>query len=135
MQKTSPSGPSQRQLRVGEQVRHALAEVLQRGEVMDPVLDSLTITVPEVRLTPDLKIATVYIMPLGGERGEEAVKALARNVKPIRQALARRMREMKYLPDLRFRVDDRFDEALRIETLLHDPHVARDLAKPDGSGE
>jgi ribosome-binding factor A len=130
--KTSSTGPSQRQLRVGELIRHALADILSRGQVNDPDLDGKIITVPEVRLSPDLKIATVYVMPLGGAGGPVIVKALARNVRYIKGMLGKQMRDMRFMPDLRFRFDEQFDEAARIDRLLHDPRVIRDTAKtPD----
>jgi ribosome-binding factor A len=129
---STASGPSQRQLRVGELIRHALADILSRGQVNDHDLDGRIITVPEVRLSPDLKIATVYVMPLGGTDGKIVVKALARNVRYIKGLLAKQMRDMRFMPELRFRFDEQFDEAARIDRLLHDPRVKRDTAKsPD----
>jgi ribosome-binding factor A len=127
---TSP-GPSQRALRVGELVRHALAEMLARGDVHDPVIETHTITVPEVRMSPDLKLATVYVMPLGGKDGSAVMAALDRNKRFLRGEVAHRV-NLKFAPDLRFRIDDRFDEALRIEKLLQSPAVRRDLEGPDG---
>jgi ribosome-binding factor A len=121
-------GPSQRQLRAGELIRHALAEILARGEVHDPVIEQHTITVPEVRLTPDLRLATIYVMPLGGRDTREVLDALERNKRFLRGELAHRI-NMKFAPEIRFRLDERFDEAERIEKLLHDPRVARDLDK------
>ncbi|MFM9974112.1 MAG: 30S ribosome-binding factor RbfA [Beijerinckiaceae bacterium] len=123
----TPSGPSQRQLRVGEMMRHALAAILARGQIMDPDLAGKIITVPEVRLSPDLKIATVYVMPLGGMHGKIVVKALARNVRYVKGELGKQMRDMRFMPALRFRFDEQFDEAARIDKLLHDPRVIRDL--------
>jgi ribosome-binding factor A len=131
----SSTGPSQRQLRVGELIRHALADILSRGQVNDPDLDGRIITVPEVRLSPDLKIATVYVMPLGGADGKIVVKALARNVRYIKGLLAKQMRDMRFMPELRFRFDEQFDEAARIDRLLHDPRVKRDTAKSAGEEE
>ena len=125
-QRASPAGPSQRALRVGELVRHALAEMLTRGEIHDPVIEAHMITVPEVRMSPDLKLATVYVMPLGGRDGAAVVAALDRNKRFLRGEVARRV-NLKFAPDLRFRVDDRFDEAARIDRLLQSPAVARDL--------
>jgi ribosome-binding factor A len=122
---TTPGG-SQRQLRVGELVRHAVAELLTRGEVNDPVIEGHLITVPEVQMTPDLRLATIYIMPLGGRDSGEVVEALERNKKFLRAEIAQRI-NLKFAPDIRFRVDDRFDEVERIEKLLHSPAVARDL--------
>ena len=132
---TAPGAPSQRQLRVGEQVRHALADILQRGEVHDPVLEGHIITVPEVRMSPDLKLATALIMPLGGKDGATVVAALNKMAKPLRGALSKRLRQMRSMPDVRFRIDDRFDEASKIDALLNDPRVRRDLAKPDTTDE
>lgn len=118
--------PSQRMLRVGELVRHALADVLQRGEVMDPVLETHVITVPEVRMTPDLKLATAYVMPLGGKDEQKVLKALEANRKQIRMMVVKRL-ELKSAPDLRFRIDDSFDRGAHIDELLRSPEVARDL--------
>ena len=126
----SPGGGSQRQLRVGELVRHALAEMLTRGEVHDPVIESHLVTVPEVRMTADLRLATVYIMPLGGRDAEEVVAAFERHKKFLRAELAHRI-NLKFAPDIRFRVDERFAEADRIEKLLHSPEVKRDLDHKD----
>jgi ribosome-binding factor A len=121
------AAPSQRMLRVAELIRQSLADMMTRGEVDDPSLAGKVITFPEVRMTPDLKIATIYVMPLGGKDADLAVKGLARQAKVIRHGLASRLREMKYIPDLRFRPDDRFDEALKIDALLNSAKVKRDL--------
>jgi ribosome-binding factor A len=126
-QPSSKAGPSQRQLRVGELVRHALADILQRGDINDEVIAAHVITVPEVRMSPDLKHATVYVVPLGGKDDKPVVAALERHKRYIKGELARRIREFRAIPDLRFRPDDRFDEALRIDRLLDDPRVRRDL--------
>ncbi len=120
------SGGSQRQLRVGELIRHELADMLSRGEVHDPVLEAHMITVPEVRMSPDLRLATIYIMPLGGRDADEVLDALDRNKRYVRGEIARRV-NLKFAPDIRFRVDERFDEAERIEKLLRTPEVQRDL--------
>ena len=120
------AGPSQRALRAGELIRHALAEILSRGEVHDPVLEGHLITVPEVRMTPDLRLATIYVMPLGGRDQAEVIEALDRNKRYLRGEIARRV-NMKFAPDIRFRIDERFDEAQRIENLLRSPQVKRDL--------
>ena len=125
--KASAPGGSQRQLRVGETVRHAIAEILSQGGVHDPDLEGHIITVPEVRMSPDLKLATVYVMPLGGRDTDKVIAALERNKKFLRGETARRV-NLKFAPDLRFRVDERFDEAERIEKLLRTPAVQRDLA-------
>jgi ribosome-binding factor A len=128
-QKSSAPGGSQRQLRVGEIVRHAVADILAQGGVHDADLEGHIITVPEVRMSPDLKLATVYVMPLGGKDTDKVIAALARNKKFLRGEVAHRV-NLKFAPDLRFRVDDRFDEAERIEKLLRTPAVQRDL-KPE----
>jgi ribosome-binding factor A len=122
----SGSGPSQRQLRVGELVRHALSDILSRGDLQDPALTRVLITVPEVRMSPDLKIATCFIMPLGGKGEKEAIAALATNAKPLRGEISRRV-ELKYTPELRFRLDTSFEEGARIDALLRSPDVQRDL--------
>jgi ribosome-binding factor A len=122
----APRAPSQRQLRVGEVIRHALAEILQRGDVHDPVLEANVVTVPEVRVAPDLKCATVYVMPLGGRNSDEVVAAFDRNKSYLRGEVARRV-NLRSAPDLRFRVDTSFDEGARIDAMLRSPDVARDL--------
>jgi ribosome-binding factor A len=122
----SEAGPSQRQLRVGEAVRHALAAVLTEGTVHDSVLEGHLITVPEVRMSPDLRLATIYVMPLGGRDGAAVVAALERNKRYLRGVIARKV-NLKFAPDIRFRIDERFDEAERIEKLLRSPAVKRDL--------
>ena len=127
--KISAPGGSQRQLRVGELVRHAIADILSQGSVHDPELEGHIITVPEVRMSPDLKLATIYVMPLGWRDTDAVITALERNKKFLRGEVARRV-NLKFAPDVRFRVDDRFDEAERIEKLLRTPAVQRDLA-PD----
>lgn len=126
----SGSGPSQRQLRVGELVRHALADILARGDLSDPALARVLITVPEVRMSPDLKIATCFVMPLGGKDPKAAIDALATNAKPLRGEIARRV-ELKYVPELRFRIDTSFEEGARIDALLRSPQVQRDLDGDD----
>src|SRR5664279_4826749 len=107
-------GGSQRQLRVGELVRHAMSDLLTRGEVHDPVLEGHLITVPEVRMSPDLRMATIYVMPLGGRDIEQVVEALENNKKFLRGEIARHV-NLKFSPEIRFRADERFDEAERIE--------------------
>jgi ribosome-binding factor A len=126
----SAAGASQRQLRVGEAVRHALAEVLAHGDVHDPVLEGHMITVPEVRMSPDLRLATIYVIPLGGRDEEAVVAALERNKRYLRGVIARKV-NLKFAPDIRFRLDERFDEAERIEKLLRSPAVKRDLGGGD----
>ena len=130
-QKSTQTGPSQRQQRVAELVRHALAEVLQRGDIQDPILGSHVVTVPEVRMSPDLKLATAYVMPLGGQDEAPVIAALDRHRKVLRQEVARRV-NLKFAPELRFRRDETFDEAARIDVLLRSAKVQRDLASaPD----
>ena len=131
--KSSATGGSQRQLRVGELIRHALAEMLSRSEIHDPVIEAHMITVPEVAMTPDLRLATVYVMPLGGRDAKPVIEALERNKKFLRGEIAHRV-NLKFSPDLRFRTDERFDEAERIEKLLRTPAVQRDLA-PDSDDQ
>ncbi len=122
---------SQRQLRVGELVRHILSEMLARGEVHDPVLEGHLITIPEVRMSADLRLATIYAMPLGGHDIDAVLAALNRHRRFLRGEIARRI-NLKFAPDIRFAIDDRFDEAERIEKLLRTPAVQRDLhSKPD----
>jgi ribosome-binding factor A len=126
----STPGGSQRQLRVGELVRHALADMLTRGDVHDPVIESHLVTVPEVRMTADLRLATIYVMPLGGRDADEVVAAFERHKKFLRAELAHRI-NLKFAPDIRFRVDERFAEAERVDKLLHSPEVKRDLNHKD----
>ena len=133
-QKPTSTGPSQRQQRVAELMRHALAEVLQRGDIQDPVLDTHVVTVPEVRMSPDLKLATAYVMPLGGMDEAPVIAALERHRKVLRQEVARRV-NLKFAPELRFRRDETFDEAARIDKLLRNERVQRDLvSERDGDG-
>ena len=120
------AGGSARQLRVGELIRHALADMLSRGEVHDPVIEAHMITVPEVRMSPDLRLATIYIMPLGGRDEADVLAALERNKRYMRGEIAHRV-NLKFAPDIRFRIDERFDEAERIGKLLRTPAVQRDL--------
>ena len=117
---------ARRALRAGELVRHALAEILARGDVHDPVLEGHLITVPEVRMSPDLRLATAYVMPLGGKDTKDVLAALERNKKYLRGEVAHRV-SLKFSPELRFMLDDRFDEAERINKLLRTPAVQRDL--------
>ena len=119
-------GGSQRQLRVGELVRHALADMLARGDVHDPVIEGHLITVPEVKMSPDLRLATVYIMPMGGRDAKQVVAAFEQQRKFLRAEIAHRV-NLKFAPDIRFRIDERFDEAERIDKLLRSPAVKRDL--------
>lgn len=119
-------GPSQRQLRVGELIRRTLADLLNRGDIHDPDLNRLCLTVGEVRTTPDLKIATVYVMPLGGHNQEQALELLERNRAEIRRAVSREL-TLKYSPDLRFRLDETFDQMDETRRLFAQDKVARDL--------
>ena len=125
---TPGRGPSQRQLRVGELIRHKIAEMLARGDIHDDTLAEHVITIPEVRLTPDLKLATVYVMPLGGEDIKPVLAALERHKRFIRGEMAAAV-NLKFAPDLRFRFDESFDEASRIDALLASPAVRRDIEK------
>jgi ribosome-binding factor A len=118
--------PSQRQLKVGELIRHALAEILARGEIVDEVLNRYSLTVSEVRMTPDLKLATVFVLPLGGEGAEEAIAHLDKHKRFLRGELARRV-SLKFMPELRFKTDTSFAASKRIDELLASPKVARDL--------
>jgi ribosome-binding factor A len=117
-------------LPVGELIRHALSDMLTRGEVHDPVLEGHLITVPEVRMSADLRLATIYVMPLGGRDIEAVIEALDRNKRYLRGEIARRV-NLKFAPEIRFRADERFDEAERIEKLLRTPAVQRDLKRED----
>jgi ribosome-binding factor A len=121
---------SQRQLRVGELVRHAFADMLARGAVHDPVIQSHVITVPEVRMAADLRLATIYVVPLGGRDADAVLAALERNKRFLRGEIARRI-NLKFAPEVRFQLDERFDEAERIERLLRTPAVQRDLDDKD----
>lgn len=125
---SSQKGPSQRQLRAGELVRHALSEILQREPLRDPVLAGVSITVTEVRVTPDLKQASVYAEPLGGKAEEETIAALNRVAPYLRGLLGKKI-ELKFTPELKFRRDETFAEAQKIDALLSRPDVARDLQK------
>jgi ribosome-binding factor A len=118
-------GKSVRLLRIGEQVRHVLAAVLGRGEVRDPVLESHIVSVSEVRVSSDLRIATAYVKALGGD-DDAVLEALRRNARFLRGEVARAM-STKYTPELKFRVDASYDTAGKIDALLRDPKVARDL--------
>jgi ribosome-binding factor A len=124
-------GGSQRQLRVGELVRHALADMLARGEVHDSIIEHHLITVPEVRMSADLRLATIYIMPMGGRDADEVLAAFEHNKKFLRAEIAHRI-NLKFAPDIRFRIDESFAEGERIDKLLRSPAVKRDL---DDEGE
>ncbi len=120
------ASPSHRLERVSESIRHALAEILSRGEVVDPVLNKNVVTIASVRMSPDLKLATVATMPLGGKDAQKTLAALETHKKELRALVARRV-NLKYAPDLRFILDDSFDAQSRIDALLRSEEVARDL--------
>jgi len=126
----SRTGPSQRQLRVGELVRHELASILTRGDISDPAVDWPTITVTEVRMSPDLRHAVCYVRSFRRGADEAMLAALRRNGRFLRGALAPRLK-LKFMPDLRFEIDTASDYAQHIDALLRDPAVARDLGPAD----
>src|SRR6476620_7332845 len=125
-----PAGPSQRQLRVGELIRHAVTEILSRGELPEDVFAKAFVTIPEVRMSPDLKLATVYVTLHDEKLSKPVLKAFEQNRKAIRTDVARKV-NLKFAPDVRFRLDDRLEEVDRIEALLRSPAVRRDLDTPD----
>lgn len=131
MPRFAAPGPSQRQLRVGEQARHALAGLFQRGEVHDERVEGTVISVSEVRMSPDLKVATAYVSPLGEADGKAIVAALNRNAKFIRGRISPVLRQLKYMPEFRFRLDTSYENFARVDQLLKSPEVARDLDKDD----
>jgi ribosome-binding factor A len=124
-----PGAPGQRPLRVGEAIRHALAAMLAEGRVHDPALDGVSLTVTEARVSPDLRTVLIFVMPLGGAGGTEAIAALARAAPYLRGEIARAVR-LKFAPTLRFALDRSFDASDRVAALLGDPRVARDLERP-----
>src|SRR5476649_227099 len=123
-------GPSQRQLRVGEMLRHALAEILNRNEIRDPDLDGVSVTITQVKPSPDMRYATVYCEPLGGENAKAIVAALNKHKGFLRGEMGHRL-AIKFTPELRFVADESFAEALKIETILRSPEVQRDLTAHD----
>jgi ribosome-binding factor A len=123
-------GPSQRQLKVGELIRHALAEIFARGEIADDVVNAASLTVSEVRMSPDLKLATAFVMPLGGEGAAEAVAHLDQHKRFLRGELARKV-NLKFMPEIRFKLDASFEASRRIDELLASPEVRRDLDGDD----
>ncbi len=123
---TTPAPPSVRTLRVGEQVRHVLSEILQRGDVHDEVLASHPVSITEVRMSPDLRHATVFVKPLLGQDEEAVLKALRTHTAYLQKTVASKVRQ-KYAAKLKFLADESFDESSHIEKLLRNPHVARDL--------
>ena len=126
-----PHAPSHRVERVGELIRHAVADILARGEVRDDAFDRHPLTVPAVHMSPDLKLATILVMPLGGKGAGATVEALERHKKELRALVARRV-SLKFAPDLRFALDTSFDAQARMDELLRSPAVARDLKDPGG---
>ena len=126
----APQGPSQRQLRAGELIRHALVEVLREEELQDEAMKGVSVTVTEVRLSPDLRHASVFVEPLGGGHAREVVAALNRHAKFLRGRLGHGI-DMKFTPELKFLHDESFDEAERMARLFDDPRVREDLAKRD----
>jgi ribosome-binding factor A len=126
--------PSQRMLRVAELIRHALSELLSRGDVLDPVLETHVVTIPSVRMSPDLKLATIFVMPLGGQDVTEVIAALDHHKKFLRSEIARRV-NLKFAPDIRFRQDAGFEASAKVDAILNSPKVKQDLAGPRGSGE
>ncbi|MER8965093.1 30S ribosome-binding factor RbfA [Mesorhizobium sp. M0159] len=131
MPRPSTAGPSQRMLRVGEQVRHALSETLQRGEILDPLIENTVVSVSEVRMAPDLKIATAFVSPLGAKDAGAVIEALNKHAKFVRGRVSGALRQMKYMPEFRFRLDTSYDNFQKINELLHSPEVARDLDPDD----
>jgi ribosome-binding factor A len=124
------SEPSQRMLRVAELVRHAAAQLLSRGEIGDPVLEKHVVTVSRVKMSPDLKLATIYVMPLGGKDEAEVLAALDRHKRFLRGEIAHQV-NLKFAPEVRFRIDDSFDNVSRIDALLNSERVRRDLDRRD----
>ncbi|MCA0049906.1 30S ribosome-binding factor RbfA [Mesorhizobium sp. B283B1A] len=135
MPRSTTSGPSQRMLRVGEQVRHALSETLQRGDIIDPLIENSVVSVSEVRMSPDLKIATAFVSPLGAKDAEAVIEALNKHAKFVRGRVSGALRQMKYMPEFRFRLDTSFDNFARINDLLKSPEVARDLDADDDKAQ
>ena len=119
-------GPSQRQLRVGELIRRALSEILMQGIIHDPDLNRISVTVSEVTTSPDLKIATAYVCPLGGQGGEDLIALLAKNKSEIRRSISKKL-TLKYTPDLRFRIDETFDRMDETRRLFSQENIKRDL--------
>ncbi|MAU21972.1 MAG: ribosome-binding factor A [Martelella sp.] len=135
MTRATSSAPSQRMLRVGEQVRAAITKVLQRGDLLDPLIETTVISISEVRMSPDLKVATAYVTPLGQTDHDAVVKALNHHAKFLRGRITREIRQMKNIPELRFRDDTSFENFRKIDELLHSPEVARDLDHDEDDGK
>ena len=119
-------GPSQRQLRVGELIRRALSDILMQGTIHDPDLNRISVTVSEVTASPDLKIATAYVCPLGGQGGKDLIALLAKNKSEIRRSISKKL-TLKYTPDLRFRIDETFDRLDETRRLFSQENIKRDL--------
>lgn len=130
----APQGPSQRQLRAGELVRHALVGILREGSPNDPALMGVSVTITEARMSPDLRHATVFVEPLGGEKADDVVAGLNRVAKFVRGRLGQSI-DMKFTPDLKFRHDESFTNAAYIDSLFDDPKVRADLARPDDDND
>jgi ribosome-binding factor A len=126
--------PSQRMLRVAELIRHAMAELLTRGTINDPVLEGHVVTVPRVKMSPDLKLASVYVMPLGGKDANDVIAALDRHKKYLRTEIAHRI-NLKFAPEIRFKIDDSFDNVAKIDALLNTDKVKQDLQPPKEPAE
>lgn len=131
MAKGSSNAPSQRQLRVGELVRHAITQVLVHRGINDPVLENAVISVSEVRMSPDLKIATCFVAPLGSDKADEIVEALNRSTAYIRKQAGKDLSQMKFMPKFRFLVDTSYDNFGKIDALLRSPEVQRDIDAAD----
>ena len=127
MPRPTTSSPSQRMLRVAEQVRHALSETLQRGEIIDPLIENTVVSVSEVRMSPDLRVATAFVSPLGAKDTGAVIDALNKHAKFVRGRVSSALRQMKFMPEFRFKLDTSFDNFARINDLLKSPEVARDL--------
>jgi ribosome-binding factor A len=126
--------PSQRMLRVAELIRHSMADLLTRGAINDPVLEGHVVTVPRVKMSPDLKLASVYVMPLGGRAATEVIAALDRHKKYLRTEIAHRI-NLKFAPEIRFKIDDSFDNVAKIDALLNSDRVKQDLQPPKEPAE
>jgi ribosome-binding factor A len=121
-------------LRVAEQVRHALSETLQRGEIIDPLIENTVVSVSEVRMSPDLRVATAFVSPLGAKDADAVIEALNKHAKFVRGRVSGALRQMKFMPEFRFKLDTSFDNFARINDLLKSPEVARDLG-PEGQND
>jgi len=132
--RSQPQGPSQRQLRAGELVRHALVEILREADIADPALEGVSVTVTEVRMSPDLRHATVFVEPLGGGHAPEVVAGMNRHARFLRGRLGRAV-ELKFTPELKFVHDESFDEAARMDRLFEDPRVRRDIQTTRKGGD